>query len=140
VSQTTTSLDLIEVPTPCPVPWETMQGDDRVRFCSQCQKNVYQLSNMTRAEAEALINEKEGEICAQFFRRADGTVVTRNCAVVRWSRAIVSGVTLACLSLLTLFGLIRVSQSAPANSTFSFVGGMICPPREEVKPLRSQRD
>jgi hypothetical protein len=117
------NLDLIEVPNPCTVPWETMQGDDRVRHCGQCQQNVYHLSQMSREEAEALILQKEGKLCVQFYRRADGSVVTRSCAAVRLWRGLVSGVTLACLGVLTFFGLTRVMQAGNANSTFSFVGG-----------------
>jgi len=82
------NLDLIEVLSPCTVPWETMQGSDRVRHCGQCNQNVYHLSVMTREEAEKLIHQKEGKLCVQFFRRPDGTIVTRDCVAVRWSRAV----------------------------------------------------
>src|SRR5262245_51727882 len=99
------NLDLIEVPNPCAVPWDSMQGDDRVRHCSQCQQNVYHLSKMSREEAEQLILQKEGKLCVQFYRRADGSVVTRSCAVVRAWRGLVSGVTVAILGLLALVGL-----------------------------------
>ena len=32
-----------------------MTGDDRVRFCDRCRKNVYNLSSLTREQAEALV-------------------------------------------------------------------------------------
>ena len=75
------SLEMIDVASPCDVPWDSMTGDERVRFCGECQLHVYHLSAMTREEAEALINEKEGRLCVQFYRRADGTVLTRDCPV-----------------------------------------------------------
>ena len=74
-------LDRIEVASPCPVTWESMTGDDRVRFCGQCRLNVYNFAEMSREEAEALVAGKEGRLCARFHRRADGTVLTRDCPV-----------------------------------------------------------
>jgi hypothetical protein len=58
-----------------------MHGDDRVRFCGQCQLNVYNLSALSRAEAEQLITEKEGRLCISYYQRADGTVLTQDCPV-----------------------------------------------------------
>lgn len=74
-------LDDIRVASPCNASWDAMDGDDRVRFCGDCKKNVYNLSAMTRDEAEALITEREGKICARFYRRKDGTVLTTDCSV-----------------------------------------------------------
>jgi hypothetical protein len=36
---------------------------------------------MTRREAEALLRETEGRLCARLYRRADGTILTENCPV-----------------------------------------------------------
>ncbi len=74
-------LDRIEIASPCHASWEKMAGDDRSRFCGECRLNVYNIAAMTRSEAEALILEKEGHLCARIFRRADGTVLTRDCPV-----------------------------------------------------------
>ena len=73
-------LDRMTVATPCTVPWATMAGDDRVRFCTQCRKNVYNVEGMTREAAEELIAQRHGELCVRFYRRVDGTVVTNDCA------------------------------------------------------------
>jgi hypothetical protein len=76
-----------------------MRGDERVRFCAKCQLNVYNLSVMTKDEAERLLVNREGRLCARFYRRADGTVLTADCPL-GW-RAIkrrVSSVAVACLS------------------------------------------
>lgn len=74
-------LDRMRVASPCPIGWESMKGDDRVRFCEQCQLHVYNISEMTRPEAEALVVRTEGRICARLYRRADGTVLTKDCPV-----------------------------------------------------------
>jgi hypothetical protein len=51
----TTSLDVIRLDLPCQVPWETMAGDGRVRFCTQCDLHVHNLSAMTEPEAAAFL-------------------------------------------------------------------------------------
>src|SRR3954465_14003270 len=65
--------------------WDAMYGDDRKRFCGECKLNVYNLSGMTRDEAEALIMNAEGRLCGRMYRRADGTVITSDCPV-GWER------------------------------------------------------
>jgi len=74
-------LDSLRVATPCTADWDNMVAtpDARVRFCGQCEKNVYNLSEMTRVEAEALVHAREGRMCVRFFRREDGTVLTSDC-------------------------------------------------------------
>jgi hypothetical protein len=74
-------LQQAKIASPCSASWEKMTGDDQVRFCDGCQKNVYDLSAMTSLEAEALLQEKEGALCARFYRRADGTIMTSDCSV-----------------------------------------------------------
>jgi hypothetical protein len=75
------SLELIEIATPCEADWDEMRGDDRVRYCSHCRLNVYNLSDMPRADAERLVQQREGKLCVRFFKRHDGTVLTRDCPV-----------------------------------------------------------
>jgi hypothetical protein len=74
-------LDHISVAAPCPADWDGMVGSDRVRYCGQCKLNVYNLTEMTKKEAEALIEGTEGRLCVRFYRRADGTIINRNCPV-----------------------------------------------------------
>jgi len=74
-------LSRVSVASPCSASWEKMDGDERARFCNHCQKHVYNLSAMSRAEAEALVREKEGKLCVRFYRRRDGTMLTDNCPV-----------------------------------------------------------
>lgn len=57
-----------------------MTGDDRVRACGTCKQQVYNLSNMTHAEAESLLRERD-HLCVRYFRRNDGTILTRDCSV-----------------------------------------------------------
>lgn len=74
-------LDKIKVASPCNMEWRWMSGNDRVRYCRQCSLNVYNLSAMSRWQAEDLIRRTEGRLCVRFYRRADGTILTENCPV-----------------------------------------------------------
>ncbi|HEX8636442.1 MAG TPA: hypothetical protein VF692_00155 [Pyrinomonadaceae bacterium] len=74
-------LNNIKIASPCPADWNEMIGDERKRYCSDCKLNVYNLSEMTKAQAENLIIESEGSLCVRFYRRADGTVLTKDCPV-----------------------------------------------------------
>ena len=99
-------LDLITVASPCPVAWGDMAGDERKRFCNQCNLNVYNISAMTRSEAESFIANAEGRICAKLYRRADGSIITKDCPVgLRAIRKKVSRTAAATFSaLVSLFG------------------------------------
>lgn len=72
-------LDQIGVAAPCSADWDSMSGDDRARFCADCKLHVYNLSAMSRDEAVDLISRTEGRLCIRLYRRADGTVLTRDC-------------------------------------------------------------
>ena len=74
-------LDSVHVAAPCPADWDSMYGNERVRFCGQCRLNVYNLSEMSRAEAEQLIGQGEGRLCVRYYRRKDGSILTQNCPV-----------------------------------------------------------
>src|SRR5580765_6421620 len=74
-------LDMIHVASPCPVSWDAMHGDDNARFCEECSQFVYNLSELTKVEAEALIMAHEGKMCVRYYRRIDGTVMTKDCPV-----------------------------------------------------------
>ena len=77
----TNPLDGVRVAAPCPADWGKMAGDERMRYCGQCNLHVYNLSDMTKREAETLITNTEGRLCVRFYRRSDGTIITRNCPV-----------------------------------------------------------
>ncbi len=72
-------LDSIMIAAPCSMGWDEMQGDDRVRLCGGCNKNVYNTSAMTASEVSKLLS-KDGPLpCLRIYRRADGTLITRDC-------------------------------------------------------------
>ena len=76
-------LEVIEIASPCTASWDAMHGDERVRFCDQCKLHVYNLSAMSRQDASELVASREGRLCVQMYRRADGTVITDDCSRIR---------------------------------------------------------
>jgi len=74
-------INKLRIASPCSVAWKTMAGDERRRFCDLCRLNVYNFSEMTKSEVEKLIAESEGRICGRLYKRADGTVLTKDCPV-----------------------------------------------------------
>ncbi len=114
---TALNLDNMAIASPCAASWEDMEGDDRTKHCSSCTKNVYNLSDMTRAEAEALIKEKEGHLCVRFYRRKDGTVITDDCPVgLRAIRAGYRKMATAVASFLALLVSTGVALAGEGNA------------------------
>ena len=111
-------LNHVEVAAPCKADWDQMIGSEQMRFCGQCSLNVYNLSGMTRDEAESLIARNEGRLCVRFYRRTDGSIITRDCPVglraIRdrvsyWTKAIIA----AALTFLATVGFYRLSEIRP---------------------------
>ncbi|MGC2238988.1 MAG: carboxypeptidase-like regulatory domain-containing protein [Pyrinomonadaceae bacterium] len=71
----------LRIASPCSVGWENMSGDEKTRFCKLCSLSVYNISELSGAEAQKLIKKTEGRICGRIYRRADGTVITKDCPV-----------------------------------------------------------
>jgi hypothetical protein len=109
-------LDDIRVAAPCSADWAKMTGDERVRACGDCNKNVYNLSDMTREEAEALILEKEGRLCVRYYRRTDGTILFGDCAIGvkrrRRRRAIAGAAALLAATGAVAYGATRTEDAA----------------------------
>ncbi len=72
-------LDEVVIAAPCPISWDNMNGDDRVRHCSGCNKNVYNIADMTDAEANEFFEKNGSTECIRIFRRTDGKMMTDNC-------------------------------------------------------------
>jgi hypothetical protein len=127
-------LENVHVASPCDVSWADMDGDSDVRHCSHCRKHVYNLSMMSRAEAEAVLaaaKASEG-ICVRFYRRADGTVLTDDCPVGArrhrfWRRTYgiaAAGLLLAALGAL---GYRQLGTAVHIEATSASAGAMMGP-------------
>lgn len=122
-------LNQISVASPCAEPWDTMRGDDQVRHCDRCDKNVYNISVMRLEDIAELVERKEGRMCVRFFRRTDGTILTDDCPV---------GVRAAVRRKLALAAAFIASIGAWMSTTFGRTcGGGI--PRAPVSPYESPK-
>ena len=71
------SFDRITIPAPCDADWDSMIGNDQVRFCEHCNLHVNNLSAMTRSEVMRLVERSRGRLCVRYVQRVDGEIVTR---------------------------------------------------------------
>jgi hypothetical protein len=71
----------LRVAKPCTAAWSEMKGDGKRRFCESCKKNVYNVAGMTEGQVRELVSKSEVLPCMRLSRRADGTVITRDCPV-----------------------------------------------------------
>ena len=76
----------LRIASPCSANWDLMVGNDRVRYCADCKLNVYNFSVMSQSEIDFLVRNKQGRLCARFFQRRDGRVLTQDCPVGFHSR------------------------------------------------------
>lgn len=141
-------LDRVRIASPCSVKWEDMTGDATTRHCAQCNLSVFNLSNMSREEAETLLQSKVDNpsmrLCAGFFRRADGTILMKDCPVglraARMRAAKVTGRIAAALGFM-VFGTVAAASTREDSwrgwgwsmklrdlQPLKAVAGWLCPP------------
>jgi hypothetical protein len=112
-------LDHVRVAAPCTSDWDQMIGSERVRFCGQCSLNVYNLSSMTRSDAESLIAGTEGDYVsgsiAALMDRSSRRIVRLACgrsgAACRTSRRLLVRCCSGCLRGLGLKAFFRISRA-----------------------------
>lgn len=109
----------VQVATPCAARWEEMVGDEKVRFCQGRQLPVYNLSAMDVEEAAERIAQDDDRLCVRFYRRADGTILTRDCPLgiqkAYQRRAFINGMAGALISLGVLGTVLMPTQGAVAR-------------------------
>jgi hypothetical protein len=128
-------LESIQIASPCTAKWDEMVGDERARFCSHCQKDVFNLSAMPRDEAESFMRERTSDTCVRLYKRFDGTVLTADCPVgvkrKRRRKAVVAAVG---SGLLAAGAFLRMSSS-PTPPPVEAMGLMTAMPMMGAPPL-----
>lgn len=126
------SLPILEVESPCEEPWDGMTGDEQTRRCGVCRQDVHDIASFTNEEVATLVARSE-RFCMRLFRRADGRVVTADCAPLRFrlERAVhrsalgrskwVAAVMLGLIAFLC-FGWLRFNQAVTSRVTQSTMG------------------
>jgi len=125
-----------------------MLGNDQVRFCQECKLNVYNLSGMSREQAEDIIRAKEGNLCVRFYRRSDGTVLTQNCPVgikaikqkvARTATAIISATIAFFTGLGAWYNLQpNLELENPSSEQLLIMGGTMSLPTEDKQADKPQ--
>src|SRR5258708_33523783 len=95
-------IDSVEVKSPCTEDWEKMRGNDRIRFCDHCAKDVKNLSAVTRKEAMRLMRASGGGICIRYIKDPVANrpiFVDQLLQITRRSPGIAAGVMTVSLSL-----------------------------------------
>ncbi len=146
------SLNLLHnarIASPCPARWEEMNGDDRVRFCDRCEKHVYNLVDMEPDAAAALVREKNGDLCARAYQRADGTLLMGNCpvglaAVRRRIRWLMGGIAAGLGLVVSAGAALGIRLPSPINrklsgmEPFSRLAAWFAPPPPAPVPMRGR--
>lgn len=122
-------LNNVTIPSPCPADWNSMIGNDQVRFCEHCSFEVHNLSLLTRSQAERLINRSNGRLCVRYHQDPTGRPITLPVGqklhrISRRVSRIAAGAFTATLSV----------TSAVAQSSTDFQSGNANPPNA-TKPI-----
>lgn len=114
-------LDNISIAAPFSVGWDNMSRTEKIRFCNQCSKNVYDISAMSESEAMKFLAAQETTPCLRLFRRTDGTIIFDNCPVglrrvrnrVKRSMKFVSTILVTIISSVAAFAKDEVKSASP---------------------------
>src|SRR4030095_8437110 len=71
------TLDQIQIASPCNAEWDSMTGNDQIRFCDHCNFKVHNLSAMTRQKALRLVADSRGRLCVRFISGPGGRPLTQ---------------------------------------------------------------
>lgn len=124
--QSDSILDRVCIAMPCNIGWDNMKGNDEVRLCGGCNKNVYNISAMSKKRAEELLSQAELP-CLHIVRNTDGTLVTDECPL--WLRPLRNGWTKFVSVSVSLIALFNWQNSAGAEET-----------KDSTSPVPTQRD
>lgn len=64
------SARLLRIPSPCEMDWDSMLGNDRVRFCEHCQLSVHNIDFASRKQIRRLIARSGDRLCINYRQPA----------------------------------------------------------------------
>lgn len=107
-------IDNVRVARPCTEDWNKMQGNDRVRMCDHCVKEVNNLSELTRKQAKQLVRSSDGNICIRYFEHpvTKAPLFSAQFHQITRRTGIAAGVVGASISMATL----TYAQGGPVRS------------------------
>jgi hypothetical protein len=110
----------LRIAAPCSANWDNMLGTERVRHCPECQLDVYNFSAMTQIEINEIVAARTVRLCARFYQRADGTMLTENCPVgFRGGLLRASHIAAAALAALVTIAPAKTNANPPQSGASS---------------------
>lgn len=139
-------IDAIKVENPCTENWEEMEGNDTVRFCSHCSKNVNNLSEMTRKQAIRLVRQSGGRLCIRYIpnARTGSPVFADRFVKIARNAGAAAGVLTASMMLSTIAfaqggtepqQLVQIENSIKSGSTSRSISGYVTDPNGAAVPF-----
>ncbi len=71
------SLPIISIKTPCSAAWDKMPGDEKERHCTQCQKSVFSLKELTPFQIAILYFKKRARLCIRLEQNQEGKIIAK---------------------------------------------------------------
>ena len=56
----------VRIASPCDVEWDSMIGNDRVRFCEHCQLTVHNIDRASQKQIKRLVLRSKGRLCVNY--------------------------------------------------------------------------
>ena len=60
----------LHITSPCSVDWDSMIGNDRVRFCEHCQLTVHNIDHASQKQIKRLVERSNGRLCVNYRQPA----------------------------------------------------------------------
>lgn len=119
-------LKSFEVKTPCHEQWDAMHGDNRSRHCEKCNHSVFNLSEMTSAQAARIVQgSADRPLCVRYSLNSKGEIDHRSRFAI-----LNSGWRTVSLLLATACALLGFSTAASAECRDHSAGETSCESRE----------
>jgi hypothetical protein len=98
----------------CPIPWASLRGDERARFCEKCNHTIVNFSELTEAERLEILDKRgPGKLCITYYRRHSGEYVTPENPLTSEERSRIKQIGVAALSA----GAMALAAGCMSNST-----------------------
>jgi hypothetical protein len=65
-----------QITSPCTEDWDSMVGNDQIRFCTHCQRSVHDFSTMSRKQIKRIVAASGGRFCVRYSAVNPRPIVT----------------------------------------------------------------
>ena len=139
-------IDSIRVTEPCTQDWNKMTGNDQVRFCDHCAKNVNNISEMTRKSARKLVLASEGNLCVRYVKHpaTGGPIFASQLVKIAARSGITAGIIGASIAAAQpafaqgspeTAEIVRVTELSQGDGTKAKLNGTVYDPQGAVIPF-----